>query len=903
MKLHHLQIRAIGPYAETVEIDFDRLDEAGVYLLTGPTGSGKTTVLDAVSYALFGEIPRAAKGIEVVSDHRKTATSPRVVLEATIGGERLKVTRSPEHLRPAARGTGTARQSQSLELKVHRNGEWQATEGSWKELGSELVERVGMNADQFGQVVMLPQGDFAKFLRATVNERKSLLEQLFPGADLASVESWLKQRAIADRQARESKQHEIADCFERVRPVVAALAESEAESGETPEETGRPDESPMKAEPAEAVGLLPELILSGPALDWVAATTGKLEGIDRQAEREQEQAARAAKEAEARLKQLTDRADLIAKRAEAERKKSELDGKSEWRGRAGREIEAAEKASGVRLLARSAREKLQAAERSAEALKEAETGIRTNQLTSQTSPEDLPDLEKTFRAKITTITNFENDELPRRRELHARLTGLKNELAELESGGPDSPVGRAEAKAKKDQEAAALLKSRLVEIRNARTAGMAAELAQTLEPGEPCVVCGSTEHPGPAHGDLLQYTREDEQEAEVAAGRADIAASNSKAELASARTESEQKQRAARRQIDESSESLAKLSTRESELADGAATIGERREELEKASELIVTFLKAGELASNASEAAGQAEAAVADEAVKAGFDSVEAALEAAREESDLAELKEKVGRHDQAVAIVAERLAGELAGIDPDEEIDLDPARAAATEAGSIRDRKTAAAGVARNNLTTFVRETDPVAGLYDELIPLREAAAHSDELSRLTNGDNDRKMKLSIYVLATRLRQVIAEANFHLQRMTDQRYHLVHSHGLVGNGASSGLGIEVHDALTSKVRSTATLSGGESFCASLSLALGLAEIVQRESGGKGLETLFIDEGFGTLDSKSLEDVMNVVDSLRDGGRSVGLVSHVEELRNRIPAQIQVESGTNGSTLAVTTG
>ncbi|MBK8293899.1 MAG: hypothetical protein IPK93_03655 [Solirubrobacterales bacterium] len=156
---------------------------------------------------------------------------------------------------------------------------------------------------------------------------------------------------------------------------------------------------------------------------------------------------------------------------------------------------------------------------------------------------------------------------------------------------------------------------------------------------------------------------------------------------------------------------------------------------------------------------------------------------------------------------------------------------------------------------------------------------------------------MPLSIFVLAARLRQVIDAANVRLRKMSGGRYELLYSGDKKGN-AMSGLGIEVMDGNTSHARSTGTLSGGESFYASLALALGLAEVVQQESGGRRLDTLFIDEGFGTLDSETLDQVMNEIDSLREGGRTVGLVSHVEELRTRIPAQIQIEKDHTGSAI-----
>ena len=159
---------------------------------------------------------------------------------------------------------------------------------------------------------------------------------------------------------------------------------------------------------------------------------------------------------------------------------------------------------------------------------------------------------------------------------------------------------------------------------------------------------------------------------------------------------------------------------------------------------------------------------------------------------------------------------------------------------------------------------------------------------------------MRLSAYILAARLEQVAAAATVRLERMSGGRYSLVHTDERDGHGRRSGLGLAVVDAWTGRTRPTSTLSGGETFFASLALALGLADVVTGESGGAQLETLFVDEGFGSLDDDTLDEVMAVLDGLRDGGRSVGIVSHVAELRQRIPAQLRVTKSASGSSLAI---
>jgi DNA repair protein SbcC/Rad50 len=177
---------------------------------------------------------------------------------------------------------------------------------------------------------------------------------------------------------------------------------------------------------------------------------------------------------------------------------------------------------------------------------------------------------------------------------------------------------------------------------------------------------------------------------------------------------------------------------------------------------------------------------------------------------------------------------------------------------------------------------------------------------LANLTNGDDkqiENRMRLSTYVLAARLEQVAGAASARLRRMSDDRYTIVHTDADGDGRRKGGLGLRIVDAWTGTERETNTLSGGESFFASLALALGVADVVAAETGGIHMETMFIDEGFGSLDEETLHGVMDVLDGLRVGGRTVGIVSHVSDLRTRVTAQLEVVKGARGSSIRVTTG
>jgi exonuclease SbcC len=287
---------------------------------------------------------------------------------------------------------------------------------------------------------------------------------------------------------------------------------------------------------------------------------------------------------------------------------------------------------------------------------------------------------------------------------------------------------------------------------------------------------------------------------------------------------------------------------------------------------------------------------------VHLGFADLQAVREALLDDSAQAALQLAVGEY--------ERLSTELGALSSDAELagvaDCPPPDVPALRAEQDARRSELAGctqrhAVASHAATALRRLAEQLTvheGVHHDL---RRRAAHVTELSRCvdgTGGGNALRMRLSSFVLAARLEDVAAAATERLACMSDGRYTLAHTDELAKSGARSGLGLHVVDSWTGVSRETSTLSGGETFLASLALALGLADVVQAESGGTSIDTLFVDEGFGTLDEDTLEEVMGVLDGLREGGRAVGLVSHVRELRGRIPAQVEIRRTRAGSSI-----
>ena len=346
-------------------------------------------------------------------------------------------------------------------------------------------------------------------------------------------------------------------------------------------------------------------------------------------------------------------------------------------------------------------------------------------------------------------------------------------------------------------------------------------------------------------------------------------------------------------------------------LRDGFDTLHGRIEALTRHRELLQSAVAAGVQLERAREALDDASTALESALSAHGFDTAEAARLEILDEQIAARLDETIRSAETESARLAELFESEDLVLAAKEvqigEVPLTAVGLAALEqeagqAGETARRPDLAAGLAARTVTSLAA----IRSQYEEAAASgrgpRERARVLNELAETARGagDNGYKMSLNSYVLAARLEQVAAAASERLIAMSDGRYTLQHTDAKAARGAKSGLGLEVVDEWTGQRRDTATLSGGESFMASLALALGLADVVQQEAGGVDIETLFVDEGFGSLDEQSLEQVMDALEGLRDGGRVVGLVSHVAEMKQRISSQLQVIKNRNGSTVRI---
>ena len=1056
MRLHHLSVTAFGPFADRVEVDFDEVSLAGLFLIQGPTGAGKTSLLDAICFGLYAGVPGSRPGGRALrSDHAGRDVVPQVVVDFSTGTRRFRVTRSPEFLRPKRRGLGETRAPASVLLQEHHAGRWVVRSTRADEVGEIVTEVLGMGLEQFSKVVLLPQGEFAAFLRSTAEERRLLLERLFDISTWTGVEEWLVERrrqlAAEVAQARIVLDTDLA----RLGDVVATL-------------------------PSEVIGDLPSLT-DVPLERLPAAVAGIRARCDSHAG--DALAALAA-------------ADLVATGAENARIQAEAIAERQRRGHAARaDLE------GLACAAHTHQERGRRAERAVRAdalvgdlraLERAVAQARTAAAEVETArrplshlgigDEGLPavrGLPATLGERAVALTGARHalgDATTLRGEVAGRVAAAAGGRAELErlrhrESEADAAIRSAQSQVDEAQEAAsavtrlghqvaaledihrtllerdaaAVKAAALVDRarsardtaqdaretylvrRQARLDGMAAELASMLAAGEPCGVCGSLDHPSPAGGDLAVSSDEvtgaeetwlscrsrlEELTAAVEAQRqlvrtrevdltrrwsAFLGVGAAGSDLSRALPES----RSVTEELDSGQQALAQASTVANRLAGAVerltvgqqsltaarthtsavagqvvaheAGLAEVRAQLvrrlgevgagvddhltcpcvvgagvgvgagtgvgvgtrvaveadeaefdgvgpgawEKAERLagilaghlevtdavgqLVRVLEGADVARTALAAIGATVRAAIGEQ---GFTGTEDAAAALLPGGELATLRREIRAHD-------DRLAGAHAVLADDDvmmslglpDVDLPAVRAAG-------DATRQAQRIAQQVQTRAEQSSHRLAALAQSVVeqcrslaPRLDVAARTAALADTATGigqDNALRMRLSSFVLAARLEKVATLANERLGVMGDGRYELQHTDDLAAGGRRSGLGLVVRDLWTGQVRDTASLSGGESFMASLALALGLADAVREEAGGFDLRTLFIDEGFGTLDDESLEQVLAVLDALRDGGRAVGVVSHVSDLLTRIPTQICVTKSATGSSVRV---
>ena len=1022
MKIRWLRITGIGPFAGEHTVDFSAFEDSGLFLLDGPTGAGKSTLIDAITFALYGDVARTkdASKDRLRSNHISDSDPSEADLVFEVATGIYRVTRTPAYT-PA--GKKSQRNSKSTLTRVVEDPDapdgWRTVEpiaSGPRDVGYEIPRIVGLDKDQFLQTIVLPQGKFSQFLNATSDAREQILRDIFDTQIYVDFTKALVDAAASSKRGIEERRVAAIGAFERVRSLDDALSENV--------HTDAPGAQERSAEAEEAAQLDAGAEDSSTVARWAEEACNRAREAHAQTLRVAEAATATAREASRALSEGRALAEAQAEHARVSTTLADL-AASEEAIASDRELAGqARRALAVAPLdaaEASARDRLETAGDQVAALSPAlgdEDAIDPASLTPKAiaalgeRAQDLRDEATRTRGSLDEALAVERS-LP---EARAQIESLRSQreqasarIASIEAEREELPLAiqqatealrlmRADADTLPEAASALrainerldasmqadLLRSALLgasdELREATVAAKlanaaaadghdlwiaqsASALARELEEDTPCPVCGSTAHPNPAPASDGEITREQVAELDQARDRAEGALRDAQArhqdlvrriaqlnEVAGAPTPTLETKRdraaelvakleALSPQITEIEKALAQERARLDGLTDAlasareaaaslASTLQERESALAAAEARVETEradfdsldARAAHLDERAHRAAALAGACADWDNARAALAQARRALADALEEQGLESdswrtlllplpqvdaLEARVAAHEKALfaareALASERLTRAAAASAPDLEALTESARkaeedaAAASWASGILEQHCAQLDAARTSLEDAL---ETLARAREQAGPIRRLA----DIAAASGPENLASTPLSAWVLIARLEEVLAAANPRLAAISSGRYELVSVPDDGTASRKSGLGLAIIDHDTDALRSPRTLSGGETFYTSLALALGLADVVSAEAGGVELRTMFIDEGFGSLDSHTLSLVMAQLQALRCAGRTVGVISHVEEMATQIADQIQVRPlPEGGSTLSV---
>jgi exonuclease SbcC len=1002
-----LELEAFGPFAAKEKVDFSALTELGLYLVAGDTGAGKTSLFDAMVYALYGKVPGArGDGIaRLRSDFANDASTTSVTLEFEVNDAKWRVYRTPTQQRAKKQGEGLTEDPAKATLERYDGREWREEASGKRPVDDQILELIGLDHEQFSQVVLLPQGRFEQVLQANASDREKLLRTLFATEGFMLAAQYLQERAKRCRaEASEAEvlsnetEGSAADAWDT---ALGGLVEVTNSTGVTVP-AWKDDDLDVVAGRA---GRLTHLNRWKKAVDKASASSDQ--GVDEAHDRLRLVQGEADRFNEA--KELQEALDEIEKTKPQAKKDDEI---LENGRRAAQVVQTLDEMNTQAGFLAEAELKCSAA---VEELLEAglpfdevpTTVVEANGLSTTWSKREekctayVDDLEAA-RHRSDLARRFQeqaDDAREQAAELAEAATEMSTNLKDLEAEYKETAGAQAELPGalKKAQEAE-IAHDAVTDLRDAREALRGAKKAariatkarksagddveaqhrrnqediaghlarEHLVDGEPCLVCGSLEHPNPASSAKgLVASHSDETEAALT--RAVVKEASAETELRRAAKDLDKSEKAFNEEgigklasdlgpvitkvkavftktTDEVTR-LKKLAANTSKLErsvdrarkalqvskdertghlgeakhlDGLAAVEE--EEAERLTAKVEEALGKGTDPAAQAEEAGWIVAALVSLVATLG-DAAKVSAQHDAQQQNVGKMLKATGFTDEAAVRAAERSSDELA--DLKERLDkrqqtengakvrldvlskegIPKARPAVEEEAAAMKAamgRVASLHDARRLLSerhrAFKSATDSANLKRTIAADTRAKADLAEQVDKTCRGKGPgSKQSLEQWVLAHFLREVAAEATVRLRSMTDGRFGFVVSDRDEKHRAV-GLRLDVEDRYSGKKRSVNSLSGGETFMASLSLALGLADTVQRRNGGVRIDCLFVDEGFGALDSEALDLAIDTLAELLAGGRTVGIISHVEGVKQRIDIGLRVVKTVRGS-------
>ena len=912
-----LTMSAFGPYAGRTVLNLDELGSNGLYLITGDTGAGKTTIFDAITYALYGEASGDTREASMFRSKYAEASVPtEVELVFTYAGKEYTVRRNPEYERPKSKGEGFTTRKAEAELRCPDG----RVVSRQRDVDAAIRDIMGVSRSQYMQIAMIAQGDFLKLLLASTEERKAIFRQIFKTQLFQSLQDKLKRESGSLNDQCTAAKNSLSQYISGIavdENDVLSIEAAKAKAGELPTgETISLLEVLIRQDEGEEKALSEQIERRDRELEIINANLGKIEAE----EKAKDSIRKAREEQAAEGKRL-----LVLKEAFEEQKarSPEIDRAADEKSKAEAELpryDALESVSGeIRTLQadldkqmRDLRDKTEKQERGARELEELKNELKTLGDAGENRQRLLGEKETVGARKrdVDALADLVTEQAARK----AGLRQLQEEYA-----------AASENSAKKTADYEANNKAFLDE--------QAGIIAETLEEGMPCPVCGSLSHPQPA------------KKSEKAPTEAQLKMLKREAELA---------QNQARTKSESCASAKAELNAMEQSLLERAGSLWEaaafdtlrdmieaERAGLKEKLAKLETAIKAergrcerkaflekempGKESALSALRSGIETVSGAVAGLKASIESKKTQWEEEKRKLRFESRKEALAYIQNAESLIAQRKAALQKAEKDFSDSDRKIAQLNATilsleeqlskEHGPDRESESArkeACLAARKEAEKRSRDVHArlsanqaalrsIQGKIGDLEQLEKKYSWVRALSNTANGNisGKEKIMLETYIQMTFFDRIIARANTRFMVMSGGQYELKRRREAENNKSQSGLDLDVIDHYNGTERSVKTLSGGESFKASLSLALGLSDEIQSSAGGVKLDTMFVDEGFGSLDEESLDQAMRALSTLADGNRLVGIISHVAELKNRIDKQIVVTKEPSGGSKA----
>ena len=1021
MKPISLTIEAFGPYRDSVTLDFSKLENHSMFLISGPTGAGKTSILDAMVYALYGEPSGEVRKTDAIrSDFAEPERMTRVDFSFAIGDAQYRVERLPKQMVAKKRGTGMREQNASATVYEMKDGEWKVIATSAAAIRDTIQRIIGFRKDQFLQVVLLPQGEFRKLLVASTNEREELLHTLFRTELYRKLQEALKSaydEAKAGIEENLMKQTALIQSIPLDEDTLVLTIEHVRELLENRE----PHRDGLVVKRDEAVAemnrlntLRNEWALYNQAQQSLIEATSKLDIVkakepERAQLREKVQFLNSLSPVHALYKQYIDKQSTLTtlERALSDAEKS-VNTATQHESNCIEAHEALESQAETIQAKRTTLAQLQQQSETFDELgllKKKLSALRSDveQLDSKKSESDLERQRQLIKQIEVDVENLRK-QLQENSTLLDKIPVIQEQLNHLqryselvdEISQVQKEVAAKEETLSTLDKAVKEAKVHLERLEHLMQEGRAYELVPFVKKGEPCPVCGSIEHPhlatkpelyptkaevevarelrdkelqkqanevgqrdalvGRVHElsdhkngqvSILKSSIDSFSEENFASIQQDLLAQME--ELKTLRGESEQLSKTisdTERRLSTSKDTLAKSEIAHNELLktlhELEVSIGSVQAKIDSLSESLPTTdveLWRKQVTSLSSEikeydaqltvTTKQLEEARGQLSAKRGrLETLSSQVKEERKNLEL--LHEEYAQSLQSIALSEIDFVEALSDFNALEDFktklyELEESFSTAqavydaalkttesvdkpsdTVSDEVYDAAVEHRDTLVGNLAAWDKETKHIETTLSSLEELESSMGEARKkveflgrLNDLANGGEQgfKNVTFERYVLGAILDEVVYAANLRLQKMSRSRYSLERSDYTGGGRGKQGLDLAVMDAFTGQSRPANTLSGGETFLASMALALGLADVIQSYAGGIHMDTMFIDEGFGTLDPDTLELAMETLVQLQSSGRLIGMISHVPELKTRIPAHLEVTRGDEGST------